>query len=59
MATLKAGTTIAGQTAWTTANDGSGSGLDADTVDGYQATALGTVQVAASAPTVRGAGDLT
>jgi hypothetical protein len=32
--------TAAGNTVWTSANDGSGSGLDADTVDGQQASAF-------------------
>lgn len=34
MARLRSGTQIAGQTAWHAGNDGHGSGLDADTVDG-------------------------
>ena len=36
------------QRIWTSAVDGSGSGLDADTVDGYQATNLGRLAVAQS-----------
>jgi hypothetical protein len=32
------GATIGGNTAWHAGNDGSGSGLDADTLDGYQPT---------------------
>ena len=36
-----------GSTPWTDANDGAGSGLDADTVDGKQAAALGALAVAA------------
>jgi hypothetical protein len=43
MAQLTSGTTIAGSTAWHSGNDGSGSGLDADLLDGqsssYYATA--------------------
>lgn len=58
MATLKTATTIAGQTAWHAGNDGSGSGLDADTVDGLHATQLGVAQIATSAPTPRAVGDL-
>lgn len=58
MATLKTGTTIAGQTAWHTGNDGPGGGLDADTVDGVHAVALGTAQVSTTAPAVKYAGDL-
>jgi len=38
MAKLKAGTTIGGSTAWHSGNDGSGSGLDADLLDGYHAS---------------------
>ena len=34
------GATIGGNTAWHTGNDGSGSGLDADTVDGLQASSF-------------------
>lgn len=34
MAQLNSGTTIAGQTAWHAGNDGTGSGLDADLLDG-------------------------
>lgn len=41
-ATLASGTTIGGNTSWHTGNDGSGSGLDADTVDGYGAQKNGT-----------------
>lgn len=36
MAKLKSGTTIGGSTAWHASNDGSGSGLDADLLDGQQ-----------------------
>lgn len=43
-ATINANLTVAGTlnggTPWTSANDGSGSGLDADTLDGNQATAF-------------------
>lgn len=37
-ATLASGTTIGGNTAWHSGNDGNGSGLDADTVSGYNVT---------------------
>jgi len=37
-ASLVSGTTIGGQTAWHAGNDGSGTGLDADTVDGKEAS---------------------
>lgn len=40
MASLANGTTINGSTAWHAGNDGSGSGLDADTLDGLQASAF-------------------
>lgn len=40
MAQLKAGTTIDGQTAWHAGNDGPGSTLDADTLDGSHASAF-------------------
>lgn len=40
MAQLKLGTTIDGQTAWHAGNDGPGSTLDADTVDGQHASAF-------------------
>ena len=36
MAKLKSGTTIAGSVAWHGGNDGAGSGLDADLLDGQQ-----------------------
>jgi hypothetical protein len=36
MAKLKSGTTIGGSTAWHASNDGTGSGLDADLLDGQQ-----------------------
>lgn len=36
MAKLRSGTTIGGSTAWHAGNDGSGSGLDADLLDGLQ-----------------------
>lgn len=39
---LPSGTTINGSTAWHAGNDGSGSGLDADTVDGSHASAFAT-----------------
>lgn len=39
-ASLVSGTTIGGNTAWHAGNDGSGSGLDADTVDGTEANDL-------------------
>jgi hypothetical protein len=42
---LPSGTTIGGQTPWTAANDGSGSSLDADLLDGKESTAF--VQVGA------------
>jgi hypothetical protein len=58
VATLKTGTTIAGQTAWHVGNDGAGSGMDADTLDGLQGTAFAPSQVAAAQPTVRAAGDI-
>ena len=38
--------TIKGATPWTTANDGSGSGLDADTVDGIQGASLARSDIA-------------
>jgi hypothetical protein len=40
MAQLKGGTTIAGSEAWHAGNDGAGSGLDADLLDGYGSTSL-------------------
>jgi hypothetical protein len=40
MAQLKGGTTIAGSEAWHAGNDGAGSGLDADLLDGYGSTTL-------------------
>ena len=40
MAQLTSGTTIAGSTAWHSGNDGSGSGLDADTVDGIDSSRI-------------------
>ena len=40
MAKLKTGTTINGNTAWHAGNDGSGSGLDADLLDGNHASAF-------------------
>jgi len=40
-ASLASGTTVSGNTAFHLGNDGQGSGLDADTVDGKQATDLG------------------
>ncbi len=40
MAQLKGGTTIAGNEAWHAGNDGAGSGLDADLLDGYGSTSL-------------------
>jgi hypothetical protein len=58
MGTLKTGTTIAGQTAWHAGNDGPGTGCDADLVDGLHANQLRVAQVATSAPTVKGTGDL-
>jgi hypothetical protein len=39
--------TIAGGTVWTSANDGAGSGLDADTLDGVQESALAKLAGAA------------
>lgn len=44
-AALVSGTTIGGNTAWSAGNDGAGSGLDADTVDGEQADDLGGGQL--------------
>jgi hypothetical protein len=41
-ASLVSGTTIGGNTAWHAGNDGDGSGLDADTVDGVESDNLGT-----------------
>lgn len=58
MGTLKTGTTIGGSTAWHAGNDGPATGLDADTVDGVNSTGLYAAQVAASAPVVKGVGDL-
>lgn len=40
MASLLTGTTIAGNTAWHSGNDGAGSGLDADTLDGTELSAI-------------------
>lgn len=40
MARLTTGTIIAGNLAWHSGNDGSGSGLDADTIRGQQPSAL-------------------
>ena len=37
------GATCLGQTVWTAGNDGSGSGLDADTLDGIQGSALAPI----------------
>lgn len=52
MASLKTGTTIAGNIAWHAGNDGAGSGLDADMVDGKHAIALRpTVSPTAPTPT--------
>lgn len=42
MAQLKINTTIDGQTAWHAGNDGTGSGLDADLLDGQHASAFST-----------------
>lgn len=42
MAELKLGTTVGGFAAWHEGNDGSGSGLDADTLDGNHASAFAT-----------------
>jgi len=42
MATLAANTTIGGNTPWTNGNDGAGSGLDADLLDGQHASAFTT-----------------
>jgi len=50
-ATLASGTTIGGNESWHAGNDGSGSGLDADTVDGIEASSLG-VQLAGERNTV-------
>lgn len=58
MANLKTGTTIAGSTAWHAGNDGPGSGLDADTVDGLHASAMLPGQAAATLPAPRFAGDV-
>lgn len=58
MATLKTGTTIAGSTAWHAGNDGTGSGVDADTVDGLDSTAFAPSQVATTAPAARFVGDV-
>lgn len=44
-ATLASGTTIGGNTAWHKGNDGAGSNLDADTLDGTQASTLATPKV--------------
>jgi hypothetical protein len=52
MATLKSGTVIAGATAWHSLNDGAGSGLDADLVDGLQPSAM-TVATATKLTTAR------
>lgn len=50
MASLKTGTTIAGQTAWHANNDGTGSTMDADTVDGVHAAGLRRTTVSGTAP---------
>lgn len=57
MAGLKTGTTIAGQTAWHTGNDGPGSGLDADMVDGKHASAFAAT-VSTTAPDSPAVGQL-
>ena len=46
---------IYGQKAWTAGNDGAGSGLDADTLDGYQA---GMTNVASTVAVRDGSGDI-
>lgn len=58
MATLKTATTIASGTAWHTTNDGTGSGCDADMVDGLHAASFVPGQNAASLPAPRFAGDV-
>jgi hypothetical protein len=62
MAKLKSGTTIGGSTAWHASNDGDGSGLDADLLDGQQgsyylaASSYTAADVIAKLLTVDGAG---
>lgn len=46
--------TQAGSTVWTSGNDGSGSGLDADTVDGIQAAAFAQVTTGSFTGTLTG-----
>jgi hypothetical protein len=58
VATLKTGTTIAGQTAWHAGNDGAGSGLDADLVDGLHANQIKYPTIATTAPTATRVGEM-
>jgi len=60
MARLNAGTSVAGSVVWHAGNDGAGSGLDADTLDGAQLVDLPNIFYGTGAPPASGmkAGDI-